>query len=674
MTWPGARDLLFSLKAFAAAMLAFWIACACNLSKPVWAIFTVYMLMQPISGAVRSKALYRMVGTVAGAAIALLLMALLADLPGALFPCVGFVAMLGVFLAMIDQMPRGYVYSMAGLTAAVIGLPDALDPLAGFDTSITRAEEILLGIACATVVDSVCFPHSAGAVLNARVGAWLEAAQDYTLNALRGSDASTDQHRQLGALAADAAQLDALSSHVAYDIVPNRPSPRVVRLLHTRMLLLIKLMFSAHDWAPVLRDGPAATASMRRAVSSLSDWVRDLPAASSPRSAETLRVIDNLRDEPGGAFATLDRSLGLMLRHLMLGFQDCSALQRAVADGTPLPDQLRRAAQVERLAIPYRDPLRALLVLLPVAVAFLLVVGFWTATAWEQGASAALMTLVAGTFASAAAETSAQYTRVLAITAVAVLVAILYQFAVLPAVQDFPVLIIVLGLFLVPAGAFIPITSGTGLMLTAMTTLMLSLQPEYDARFASMLDASLGTLAGLAATAVLARITLAPGTAWTTHHLLRTGWSDIAAIASRRWRPDQAAYALRALDRFTVLAPQLDVSDQKSDLTTEALLGELRLGLNILRLRDIEAGLSPPTRRAVDQMLLAIAQYFGGRRRNARLRPDGIREPGARAMAAAAAAMPAAEAQSAWLLLAGMQRSLFGTTALPETAEAIHAR
>jgi hypothetical protein len=43
-------------------------------------------------------------------------------------------------------------------------------------------------------------------------------------------------------------------------------------------------------------------------------------------------------------------------------------------------------------------------------------------------------------------------------------------------------------------------------------------------------------------------------------------------------------------------------------------------------------------------------------------------------MAAAAAAMPAAAAQTAWLMLAGMQRSLVGTTAWPGIAEAPHAR
>ncbi len=440
------------------------------------------------------------------------------------------------------------------------------------------------------------------------------------------------------------------------------------------MLLLIRLMFAAHDWAPLLHDGPAATTPMRRAVAALNDWVSEWPSVSPTHSAATLRTLDDLRDARAGTLATLQGSLALMLRHLLIGLQDCSALQHSVTDGAPLPDHLRHAARTERLAIPYRDPARAVLVLLPVALAFLLIDGFWTVTAWEQGAAAALTTMMAASFVSTAAEPSTLFTRLLAATTAAVAVAIVYQFAVLPGVQDFPVLALALGLFLVPAAAFIPVTSGTGLLLTVMTTLMLSLQPEYDARFESVLDGALGTLAGLVATTVLARITLAPGSTWTTRHLLRTGWSDLAAIAARRWRPNQAAYALRALDRFTVLGPQLDASDQPSDLTTAALLSELRIGLDMLRLRDIEADLPAPARLATDAMLRAIADYFSARRHDPELGPEGIRAPGDMAMAATAAAIPAAEAQTAWLLVAGMQRSLFGATALPETAEAAHAR
>jgi uncharacterized membrane protein YccC len=666
MVWPGVQDLVFSLKAFAAAMLAFWIACALNLAHPMWAIFTVYVVMQPISGAVRSRAVYRMIGTVAGLAVALFLTALLANLPGALFLSIGLTALLGFLGAMIDQTPRGYAYLLAGITAALIGLPDALDPLSGFTTAIARTEETMLGIACATVIDSIFFPHAAGAVLNAAVAAWLERAQTYTVQALSSAAGSDGDDRELSQLAADAAQLDTLAFHVAYDVVPNPPRPRVVRLLHTRMLLLIRLMFAARDWAPLLASGPAATPRVQQAVQGLADWLRALPAVSPGQTEAALRTIDQLRDTPeapAGAPGLLQSSLALMLRDLMLGHRDCVALQRAVTEGAVLSGDLQLAARTERLAVPYRDPLRALLVLLPVALAFLLVDLYWTATGWDEGREAAMMTMVAGLFATMSPEPAEQMARVVVVMAVSAALAIVYQFAVLPGVHDFPVLIVAVGLFLVPVGAFIPITAGTGVMLAVLTTLMMSLQPEYDAHFESVVDGALGALAGLTAAAVLARITLAPGTAWTVRHLLHAGWSDLAAIAGRRWHPGRAAYALRALDRFTVLAPRLN----DHDLSAAALLGELRIGLNLLRLREHDTTLPAPARAAIDAMLAALARYFDARRRNRPIGMAGLREASAAAMEATAAAIPAAGAQTAWFLLAGVQRSLFGS-------EVAHAR
>ena len=60
-------DLIFALKTFAASMLALVIALAMDLPRPYWAMATVYIPSQPLAGATRSKALYRVLGTLAGA-------------------------------------------------------------------------------------------------------------------------------------------------------------------------------------------------------------------------------------------------------------------------------------------------------------------------------------------------------------------------------------------------------------------------------------------------------------------------------------------------------------------------------------------------------------------------------------------------------------------------------
>ena len=53
---PSWRDWMFSVKTFAGAMLALWIALRIGLDRPYWAMATAYIVAQPLTGAMRSKA------------------------------------------------------------------------------------------------------------------------------------------------------------------------------------------------------------------------------------------------------------------------------------------------------------------------------------------------------------------------------------------------------------------------------------------------------------------------------------------------------------------------------------------------------------------------------------------------------------------------------------------
>ncbi|MGT2432412.1 FUSC family protein [Cupriavidus basilensis] len=65
-SWLSARQWLFSLKVYAAAMLALYIALALALPRPYWAMATVYLVSSPVTGATRAKAAYRVVGHTVG--------------------------------------------------------------------------------------------------------------------------------------------------------------------------------------------------------------------------------------------------------------------------------------------------------------------------------------------------------------------------------------------------------------------------------------------------------------------------------------------------------------------------------------------------------------------------------------------------------------------------------
>jgi uncharacterized membrane protein YccC len=77
----GRNEFLFASKTFLAFLLALWIALSLDLPEPYWAMGTVYIVAHPLAGAVTSKALYRVLGTMIGAIATLVLVPNLMDAP-----------------------------------------------------------------------------------------------------------------------------------------------------------------------------------------------------------------------------------------------------------------------------------------------------------------------------------------------------------------------------------------------------------------------------------------------------------------------------------------------------------------------------------------------------------------------------------------------------------------
>src|SRR5262249_8972587 len=64
----GLRPIIFSINCYIATILALFIAFSLDLKTPAWAMITVYLTSQPLSGALRAKAVYRVIGTFIGGA------------------------------------------------------------------------------------------------------------------------------------------------------------------------------------------------------------------------------------------------------------------------------------------------------------------------------------------------------------------------------------------------------------------------------------------------------------------------------------------------------------------------------------------------------------------------------------------------------------------------------
>src|SRR5262245_51054421 len=109
--------VIFALSNVAAAMLALYVAFALDLQRPYWAMMTVFIVANPFAGAVRSKAVYRMIGTLIGATVPVVLVPNLVNEPLLLSFTLALWVGGCLVVSLLDRTPRSYLLLLAGYTA-----------------------------------------------------------------------------------------------------------------------------------------------------------------------------------------------------------------------------------------------------------------------------------------------------------------------------------------------------------------------------------------------------------------------------------------------------------------------------------------------------------------------------------------------------------------------------
>ncbi|HEY0285702.1 MAG TPA: FUSC family protein [Pseudomonas sp.] len=178
---------IYIFKVLIAAFLTYWLAMRLELPQPRTAMITVFIVMQPQSGHVFAKSFYRFLGTVAGSAVMVLLMALFAQnselFLGSLTIWVGFCCA----GAARYRNFRAYGFVLAGYTAAMTGLPALAHPETSFMAAMWRVLEISLGIACSAVVSAAILPQSSAAAMRNALYRRFGVFAQFVNNGLRGT-------------------------------------------------------------------------------------------------------------------------------------------------------------------------------------------------------------------------------------------------------------------------------------------------------------------------------------------------------------------------------------------------------------------------------------------------------------------------------------------------------
>ena len=653
------HTLLFSANSFAAAMLALYIGFALGLPRPYWAMTTAYIVSQPLAGAVRSKAVYRVLGTILGALAAVALVPNLVNAPWLLSLALALWVGGCLAISLLDRTSRSYVLMLAGYTAAIIGFPSVGQPGAIFDVAVSRVIEIGLGIICATLVHSLVFPRPVGAVLRYRLKTWLGEADRWALDVLRGEDAEAIA-RDRRHLAAAASDIRMMAVHLPFDTSRLRETTGVVLALHERMLLLIPLLSGLADRMEALRE--VRDNRVRAALNTVVAWIE----AGAPRD-QALELIERLetlaahrRDATWSSL--LVESLLVRLADTVRALGEAHALMIRLSDpDAPLSPGLNAAARAKSVRGMHADLPLALLSGGAAAIAILLSCATWILAGWGDGAAAPIMAAVFCCFFAAMDDPVPAIKNFGVFSLLSLPLAAVYMFAVLPGIDGFPMLLLVMAPPLLALGLYMPnpATMGSALAVLMGFCNALALQETFSADFAGFLNVNLGQYVGvLFAIMVTAGLRSMSADVSARRLLVRT-WKGLSRLSRARQAPEPAAFAAILVDRLGILTPKLAQAGQGDDFVGVDALRDLRVGMNLVSVQTARPDLSPEGRARLDAALDGVGDHF------AALAAGKPRPPGEALLARIDAALrglsvaPAASAVQGVSGLVGLRRNLF---------------
>jgi uncharacterized membrane protein YccC len=582
----GLRETVFSVNCFAAAMLALFVSFSLGLERPFWAMATVYITSQPLSGAVRSKAVFRLAGTAVGGIVTVLLVPALVNAPVLLSLALASWVALCQFVSLLDRTPRSYLFMLAGYTAALIGFPSVTHPEAIFDTAVLRVQEIGIGVLCAAFIHAVIWPRSVSQVFGGRVAGVLAEAETWIADVLAAAPvASTGRERRK--LAGDITDLHVTATHIPFDTARIRPTRALLTGMQDRLVLLIPLVSAVEDrWRSLIAAGPLPV-PLADAVATVREWVTTpaLPAApviATLRTARDAVAADGWRD-------LLALNLLARLEELVLALAEARTLVAAVADPALRPPPAVSAVAARPLHRDYG------LALLSATATLLTVLGcclFWIATGWPEGAVAAMIAAVVCCFFATLDDPVPAQRGFLLWTIASLPLAALYLFAILPAIDGFAMLTLAMAPPLLAMGAVMANPSWYGRMVPMMLGFAggLALTNSFTVDAASFFNANVAQIIGIAAAMVMTRLIRSIGAGTAIRRLRRAGWRDLAALAERPAGSavaQIAAWRSRMLDRVGLLASRIgEVEDEERDAAA-ATLRELRMGLSIAQIAPV---------------------------------------------------------------------------------------
>ncbi|MCU1751245.1 FUSC family protein [Pseudomonas sp. 6D_7.1_Bac1] len=624
---PGQATLLFALRTMAAGLLTLYLAFLFDLDQPKWSIMAVVIVSQPLGGMALARSFGQVIGTTLGAAVAVLIMAIFPQAP------LPFIVTLAIWLGgctaggTLLRYTSSQAFVLSGYTAVVVAMLAQPDQDNTLTLAITRVTETLLAVACVCVVSLLTArPGAVARGYFAKVDQLIKLMATHAAAVIRTEESEADFHQRQMKLLGEISALEGLRRHLYFDAPRLRGANGLVQLLGNQLVLLSsrltvlrhqRLLLSERWKGELPEDIQRLRTEELAFLDELAIHGRALSAESRQHFAALQQRFDRQAqkaEQRVEAMPATLRSLAWALRweqaRMLQQLEQILELSEAIQEGR-VASCIYREGQTNHLHLDFTlatmNAIRAFTALLVGGV-------IWIETGWD-GARAGMVLI--GILCSLMATlprpllASQNYARGLGLGLV---VSALYQFMLVPAINSFELLALILAplLYVVAVGLSNPATAGIGMGLGLSGFLMIAPQNiGIGQSTASQWFEFAGAYSSACVLSLMVYALIFPfNPALRIRRLFKENREQVYALQKTSAIDEQQfAFESRMVDRLTMMLGVLPAANNpRSNELFEASLGCMALGvaLNQLKQQSLSNVLLNPQMRT--RLLTAVRQ------------------------------------------------------------------
>ncbi|MDO7198511.1 FUSC family protein [Acinetobacter pittii] len=592
---PSRLDLIFALKTFIAGMLALFVSFELDLINPMWSIGTVLIIANPYSGMVSSKCVYRVVGTIGGAVIALTLTPHLINTPWIFTVVLSLWVGFALYVSLLDRTPRSYAFMLAGYSTAMIvfNAITYIDQYNIFDIALARVIEISIGVISSAVVSATILPMHIGSAIKQRVIKTLKDTENLFANLLN-TDSQQNNTQLLAAITRDTTDIHALAVHLSYEKGELHGMTKPLQEMLHQISMVVANLVALSERIKQLQE--------LRFIETHAEKLQQLSAHVVQFLEQKDLIVDEnilqLPDEFESDFASLMESasthqqvlvaaMKMDVRHFISNVLAVKVLWQRIQQGNKeIPDNI--TPMTTKYPSLHRDHGVAIRGGISAVLITFIVTGVWIISGWKAGFMMAQMGAVTACILTAL-DNPVPVLRIFIWGSIASAVLVfVYAFGIFPHVTTFWEL----GLVLLPMFLFAvsmmanQMLMPVGMVLGINTMMGLNLHNAYSMDAVSYLDSSFAMILGVLVSLIVIDVVRAMSPDTSASRILALHYRAMRQAIYLPYGLDFKVHLRSMLDRIGILNSKMVQSDEIKTSIHQALIESSSI-VDLSRLQEL---------------------------------------------------------------------------------------